>query len=228
MTKEELLAEKAKIKKEIWDIEEELKDMSLVSSVDFASMYPSIIRLLNASIENLIGFIDDDPVAYRKLSLSRTVAEGKKRSKELLKGDLVNSRFAAFVGNKEERLAMRLDLYNGKYDDASIDEVTETPFERYFLAGLGIYDPDEVTIKFMGEEITVTEFQKFLKDNNCSVSGSGAVYKRDVKGLIPSYLEYLFFERKKVKKKMLHHFHNIQVLKKFMMAAEKDGLYEED
>jgi len=41
-TQEELLEKRAKIKKRMYEIEDVLKDKTFVSSVDFASMYPSV------------------------------------------------------------------------------------------------------------------------------------------------------------------------------------------
>lgn len=227
--REKLLAERAKIKQQIWDLEQELKNKSFVSSVDFASMYPSIIRLLNASIESLVGFLNDDPIAYRELGLSKTIKEAKDKSKELTKSTLVDSSYVNYVGKDEPRVALRRDIYNGKYDNANIEDITETPFEKFFLASLGIFDADETMMKFQGKEYTVAELNAYFKEMDYTLSGSGAVYKKSVGdngelGLIPSYLEYLFSARKSVKKEMLFHFKNKMILTKFKMAAEKDGL----
>lgn len=217
----------------MWAIEEKLKNKSFVSSVDFASMYPSIIRLLNASIESLVGFLDDDPIAYRMLGLSKTVKESKDISKEQIRTELANSKYVHFVGKKEEKISLRRDIYNGKYGDADINEITETPFERYFLASMGLFDADEITMKFQGKIYTITELNQYFKDQDYSVSGSGAVYKRSVGengelGLIPSYLEFLFAERKKVKKEMFKAYHDGMVLKKFKQACIDDGIYSAD
>ena len=224
----ELLEKRSKIKKRMLEIESVLKDKTFVSSVDFASMYPSIIRLLNASIENLVGFLDDDPIAYRKLGMSETLKDSKERSKELCKTTIKDSKYVQFVGKDDDRIALRRDIYQGKYADASIEDITETPFEKYFLATMELFDPDEVIIKFRGKNYSVTELNQLFEEKNYSVSGSGAVYSKDEQGLIPSYLEYLFFERKKVKKEMFHHYHNKTVLQKFKNACIADGLYEED
>jgi len=231
MTQSELLERKAQIKKKMWDIEKILKDKTFVSSVDFASMYPSVIRLLNASIENLVGFLDDDPIAYRKLGLSDTVKNSKIQSKELVKGALKDSKYSEYVGKNEEKIAMRKDIYEGKYDNANVNDICETPWERYFLAIMGIADPDEERFTFQGQEFTATELQTHLVENDYSLSGSGAVYKKpgednSKQGLIPSYLEYLFLERKKVKKIMGGHYRNKILLQKFKNAAIADGLYE--
>jgi DNA polymerase elongation subunit (family B) len=223
-TQEELLEKRAKIKKRMYEIEDTLKDKTFVSSVDFASMYPSVIRLLNASIENLVGFLDDDPVVYRTLGMSEPFRESKERSKELVKTTLKDSKYVQFVGKNEDKVALRRDIYAGKYADASIEEITETPFERFFLATMGLFDADEVMMKFQGEIYTVNELNQLFEEKNYSVSGSGAVYSKDEQGLIPAYLEYLFFERKKVKKEMFHHYHHKTVLQKFKNAAEADGL----
>lgn len=227
MTKEELLEKRDKIKNRMYEIESVLKDKTFVSSVDFASMYPSVIRLLNASIENLVGFLDDDPIVYRTLGTSQPFEDSKEKSKELVKTTIKDSRYVQFVGKKEDKVALRRDIYAGKYADADIDEITETPFERFFLATMGLFDADEVMIKFQGKMYTVNELNEHLEENNLSVSGSGAVYKRDTQGLIPSYLEYLFNERKKVKREMGLHYHAKIVLQKFKQAAEADGLYKE-
>lgn len=230
-TKEELLEQRAKIKKKMWTLEQKLKDKSFVSSVDFASMYPSVIRLLNASIESLVGFLDDDPIAYRTLGLSKTVRDAKEISKEQVKTVLADSKYVQFVGKQEEKVSLRRDIYAGKYDDASIEEITETPFERFFLASMGLFDDSEVMMKFQGKVYSVGELNAYFKEMGYSVSGSGAVYKRSVGengelGLIPSYLEFLFMERKKVKKEMFFHYKNKLLLTKFKMAAEADGLYK--
>lgn len=225
-TKEELLEQKAKVKAKIWEIEQKLKDKTFVSSVDFASMYPSIIRLLNASIENLVGFLDDNPIAYRKLGLSKTVHDAKETSKNLVKGQIANSRYVQFVGKNEEKVSLRREIYRGDYDEATIEEITETPFERFFLANMGLFDPEEVMLKFQGKVYSAMELQQLFKENNYSVSGSGAVYKKDEQGLIPSYLEYLFMERKRVKKEMMGHYKKKILLQKFKMACEADGLWK--
>lgn len=230
MTKEELLDKRAKIKKAIWDLEKKLKDKAFVSSVDFASMYPSVIRLLNAAIESLVGFLDDDPIAYRELGLSKTVRNAKEASKELVNGQLADSRYVKFVGKQEEKISLRRDIYNGDYAEASIEEITETPFERYFLACVGLFDADEVLMKFQGKIYTVNELNAYFKEMDYSVSGSGAVFKRSVGengelGLIPSYLAFLFKERKSVKKSMAVNYKNKILLQKFKQAAEADGMW---
>jgi DNA polymerase elongation subunit (family B) len=230
MTQKELLERKKQIKKKMWDIEKILKDKTFVSSVDFASMYPSVIRLLNASIENLVGFLDDDPIAYRKLGLSTTVKNSKVRSKELVKGSIKDSKYTQYVGKNEEKIAMRKDIYEGKYAGAEINDICETPWERYFLAIMGIVDADKENFKFQGKKYTATELQTYLSENDLSLSGSGAIYAKPGKdnskqGLIPSYLEYLFKERKKVKKIMGSHYRNKILLQKFKNAAISDGLY---
>ena len=187
-----------------------------------------MIRLLNASIENLVGFLDDDPIVYRTLGMSKPFQDSKEKSKELCRTTLKDSDYVKFVGKNEDKVALRRDIYAGKYADAEIEEITETPFERFFLATMGLFDADEVLIKFQGKPYTVNELNKYLEENNLSVSGSGAVYKKDEQGLIPSYLEYLFKTRKSVKKKMFHHYHNKTVLQKFKNACIEDGLYKQD
>ena len=223
-TQEELLKRREEIKARMYEIEDTLKDKTFVSSVDFASMYPSVIRLLNASIENLVGFLDDDPVVYRTLGMSEPFRESKERSKELCKTTLKDSDYVKFVGKNEDKVALRRDIYQGKYADADITEITETPFERYFLATMGLFDADEIMMKFQGQMYSVNELNQLFEEKNYSVSGSGSVYSKDEQGLIPSYLEYLFYERKKVKKEMFHHYHNKTVLQKFKNAAMEDGL----
>lgn len=230
MNKEQLLDKRTEIKKKLWELEKKLKNRTFVSSVDFSSMYPSVIRLLNASIESLVGFLDDDPVAYRELGLSKKVRDAKDISKELVKTDLKNTEYVKFVGKQEEKISLRKEIYDGKYDDATIDEITETPFERYFLACVGLFDANKIKMKFQGKEYSVAELNKYFKKMDYSVSGSGSVYKRSVTegqeelGLIPSYLEYLFYERKSVKREMLKHFKQKIILQKFKQAAEADGL----
>jgi hypothetical protein len=227
--RETLLEKRAKIKQTMWEIEQLLKNMAFVSAVDFASMYPGVIRLLNASIESLVGFLDDDPIVYRTLGLSETVLDAKEKSKELVKTTIKDSKYVQFVGKKEDKVSLRRDLYNGKYDDATIEEITETPFERYFLANMGLFDADDVMLKFQGKVYSAAELKEYFEEMDYSVSGSGAVYKRSMGengelGLIPSYLEFLFFERKRVKKAMFVHYKNKLLLQKFKMAAAEDGL----
>lgn len=193
--------------------------------------YPGVIRLLNASIESLVGFLDDDPIAYRKLGLSQPFTDAKKASKELVRTSLKNSRYVKFVGKHEDKVSLRKDIYSGKYEDATIDEITETPFERYFLACVGLFDTDDVFIKFQGHEYSVTELRELFKEKDYSVSGSGAIFKKSVGkngelGLIPTYLEYLFAERKRVKKEMFFHYKNKLLLQKFKNAAKSDGIYQ--
>lgn len=190
-----------------------------------------MIRLLNASIESLVGFLDDDPIAYRELGLSKTVTDAKEKSKELVNGSIADSRYVKFVGKNEEKISLRKDIYSGKYADSSIEEITETPFERYFLACVGLFDAEEIKIKFQGKVYTVAELNKYFKEMDYSVSGSGAVFKRSVGengelGLIPSYLAFLFAERKKVKKEMALHFKRKILLEKFKQAAEADGVWK--
>jgi len=227
-SKEELLKRRTEIKQQMWDIESILKDKTFVSSVDFASMYPSVIRLLNASIENLVGFLNDDPIVYRTLGMSEPFKRSREKSKILVNGELANSRYVNFVGRKEDKIALRKDIYDGKYIDASIEEIAETPFEQYFLATMGLFDDTEVLMKFQGKMYTVADLNKYFHDNNLSVSGSGAVYSKDVQGLIPAYLSYLFNERKKVKKEMGKAYHTKSVLQKFKHACIEDGLYKKD
>jgi len=229
MNKEEIILKIAEKKKLLWDIEQELKKKSLVSAVDFSSMYPNVLRLLNASIESLVGFLDDDPIAYRQIGLSNNVREAKEKSKILTKTTLINSEYVKYVGNKEEKLALRLDIYDGKYQESAIEDITETPFERYFLACMGVFDPDGVTIKFRGKIYSVTDLRNYFKAMDWSVSGCGAVFRNSVsengeQGLIPSYLGYLFNERKKVKKEMAVNFKHKILLEKFKIAADKDKL----
>ena len=236
MTKEELLVRKKEIKSKMWEIEDILKDKTFVSSVDFASMYPSVIRLLNASIENLVGFLDNDPIAYRRLGKSKTVKEAVQKSKDLTKTTLKDSRYVNFVGKNEDKVSLRRDIYKGKFDDCEIDEMCETPFERYFLANM--FGDETQMFKFQDKEYTAHELQTYLKEKNYSISGSGAIYKRYIEekgdanehkqGLIPSYLSYLFKERKKVKKKMAGFYRHKILLQKFEMAALEDGLWKED
>ena len=230
-TKEQLLEARRKVKDLIWELEKKLKDKAFVSSVDFASMYPSVIRLLNASIESLVGFLDDDPIAYRELGLSKTVRAAKDTSKALVNGALADSRYVKFVGKNEEKISLRREIYNGDYNEVPIEEITETPFERYFLACVGLFDATEVMMKFQGNIYTVAELNKYFKEMDYSVSGSGAVFKRSVGdngelGLIPSYLAFLFSERKKVKKSMAVNYKNKILLQKFKQAAEADGAWK--
>jgi len=228
-TLEELKEKRDLLKQQIWTLEQDLRNKSYVSSVDFQSMYPSVIRLLNASIESLVGFLDDDPIAYRKLGLSKIIEDAKEASKDLMRGSLKDSRFVKFVGNQEEKLSLRKELYAGKYEDVTIEDITETPFERYFLACVGIFDPDEVFIKFQGEDYSVTELRALFKVKDYSVSGSGAVFSKTVNekgdlGLIPTYLTYLFEERKRVKRSAAVNFRNKLLLQKFKNAALSDGI----
>lgn len=175
--------------------------------------------------------MDDDPIAYRELGLSKRVRDAKEASKDLVNGSLADSRYVKFVGKKEEKISLRKDIYEGKYDDASIEDITETPFERYFLACVGLFDANEVMMKFQGEFYTVAELNAHFKKMDYSVSGSGAVYRRSVDdngtlGLIPSYLAFLFAERKKVKKEMAINYKNKILLQKFKQAAEEDGVWK--
>lgn len=229
MNKAELVAARKEIKRQLWDVEQILKNKTYVSAVDFASMYPSVIRLLNASIESLVGFLNDDPIAYRELGISDIMYESVERSKELIKSTIHDSKYVKFVGKKENKVALRRDIYAGKYDNAPIEEITETPFERFFLASMGLYDSDEVLMKFQGQEYTVTELNQHLKDMDYSVSGSGAIFKRSVGedgelGLVPSYLAFMFNERKNVKKEMGVHIKRKVLLQTFRKSALDDGL----
>jgi hypothetical protein len=179
----------------------------------------------------LVGFLDDDPIAYRKVGLSKTFLDSKEKSKELVKTTLTDSRHVKFVGKNDEKVSLRLDLYAGKYDESTIDDITETPFERYFLASMGVFDPDQTEIKFQGKIYTVAQLNKYFKEMNYSVSGSGSVFEKTGKdgkqGLIPSYLEYMFVERKIQKKAAFGHFKNKNTLQRFRKAAIADGLYTE-
>jgi len=83
---------------------------------------------------------------------------------------------------------------------------------------------------FHGKEYTVTELNKYFKDIGYTVSGSGAVFKKSVTegkeelGLIPSYLEFLFNERRAVKKSMAQNYKHKILLQKFKQSAEADGI----
>ena len=185
---------------------------------------------MNAAIESLVGFLDDDPIAYRELGLSKTVRKAKDTSKELVNGQLADSRYVKFVGKQEEKISLRKEIYNGEFSESGIEEITETPFERYFLACVGLFDADEVMMKFQGKIYTVSELNAYFKEMDYSVSGSGAVFKRSVGengelGLIPSYLAFLFKERKAVKKSMAVNYKNKILLQKFKQAAEADGMW---
>ena len=87
-------------------------------------------------------------------------------------------------------------------------------------------------MKNKGKIYNVEELNSYFKEMGYTVSGSGAVYRKTLAddpekielGLIPSYLEFLFKERKSVKKEMLFHYKNKLLLQKFKMAAEADGL----
>ena len=181
----------------------------------------------------MVGFLDDDPIAYRELGLSKTVRDAKDKSKELVNGKFADSKYVKFVGKTEDKISLRTDIYNGVYSDAYIEEITETPFERYFLACVGLFDANEISMKFQGKEYTVNELNEYFKKMDYSVSGSGAVYKRSLSqdkdkvelGLIPSYLAFLFAERKKIKKEMFMCFKHRVLLEKFKMAAEADGIW---
>ena len=233
-SREELLERRKEIKSKMWKIENILKDKTFVSSVDFSSMYPSIIRLLNASIENLVGFLDNDPIAYRRLGQSKIVKESAQKSKNLTKGKLKDSRYVRFVGKNEDKVSLRRDIYAGKFADADITEICETPFERYFLAIM--YGDEEQTFKFQDKTFTASEFQAYLVENSYSLSGSGAVYRnyfeekgddnKHEQGLIPSYLAFLFKKRKSVKKVMATHYKHRILLQKFELAAKADGLFK--
>jgi len=223
----DLLKRKKEIERRLLEIEEELKDNSYVDVIDFSSMYPSILRILNASIENLVGFLDDDPIAYRRLDGTDIMKSYKEKSHQLLKTKYKDIKFTKFVGKKEDKLALRLDLYEGKFKDKPISEMTETPFERYFLA-LKLGDTKE-KFKFQGKEYNAFELREYFKKNHLSISGSGAVYKayregKDDKlkqGLVPSYLTFLYRERKRVKKEMNEHEH-----KKILLERIRDIIFE--
>jgi len=231
MTKQELLEKRKQIKQQIWDVEQILKNKTYVSSVDFASMYPGIIRLLNASIENMVGFLNNDPISNRRLGLSKTVKDAALKSKEIVQGEIRDSKYVKFVGKKEDKVSLRKDLYDGKFADAEIDEIAETPFEQYFLAIM--FGNEDKTFTFQDKTFTAQELQKYFKENNLSLSGSGAIFNNyfmdkddeNRQGLIPSYLEYLFKQRKIVKKEMFKHYKRKILLQKFRQAAIDDGVY---
>jgi len=225
----ELKKRKKELEKKLFDIEKEMEWRSYVSSVDFSSMYPSIIRFLNISIENLVGFLDDNPVAYRKLNLSEIVQRYMEKTQEERKKfkRLNVAKFSKCgMSDGDNRLTLRIDLYKGVFNDADIDEITETPFEKYMLGVLGLYDPRKIEIKFQGKIWTVSKLYKYFKKMNYSVAGSGAVFNRNKQGVVPSYLEYIYYERKKVKKKMESAFHLYQNLEKIKNIMKKVNSFD--
>ena len=225
----ELQKKKKELEKKLYDVEKDIEWRRYVLSVDFSSLYSSIIRFLNISIENLVGFLDDNSIAYRKLNLSNIVQKYMEKT-QVERNKYKNLKVSKFskcgMSDGDNRLTLRIDLYKGVFDDANIYEITETPFERYMLGVLGLYDPRKIKIKFQGKEWTVANLYKYFKKMNYSVAGSGAVFSRNKQGVVPSYLEYIYYERKKVKKKMEAKFHlyqNLEKIKNIMERMKKDN-----
>jgi DNA polymerase elongation subunit (family B) len=231
--RDELLKKRRNIDKKMYDIEKILGNKCYTAAVDFSSMYPSIFRLLNISIENLVGFLDNDPIAYRNLGLTDKTLKYEEKSKELLKTTLKNTKFKKFVKD-DKKVALRLDIYNKKFENATIEEIAETPFEKYFLSLL--IGDNSIKFKFQNKEFTAQELQEYLKKHNLSISGSGAIFKNYIEsmenkninsqGLVPNYLAFLFKERKKVKKDLKTHYKRRILLEKFKNVAIKNGLWE--
>jgi len=96
----------------------------------------------------------------------------------MVKTAIKDSNYVQFVGKNEEKISLRKDIYNGKYAESPIEEITETPFERFFLASVGLFDADDVMMKFQGKVYSVAELNAYFKEMDYSVSGSGAVFKR--------------------------------------------------
>jgi DNA polymerase elongation subunit (family B) len=231
--RKELLKKRNEIDKKMFEVEKTLGNKCYTASVDFSSMYPSIFRLLNISIENLVGFLDNNPIAYRKLGNTEKVLKYEEKSKDMLKTTLKNTKFKKFVKD-DKKVALRLDLYKGKFKNASIDEIAETPFEKYFLALLT--GDETLKFKFQDKEFTAKELQKYLKENHLSISGSGAIFKNYIEeledknpnrqGLVPNYLAFLFKERKKVKAKLKEHYKRRVLLEKFENVAKANGIFK--
>lgn len=214
-----------KLLQELLATENDIIKHSYTASVDFSSMYPSIIRLLNAGIETLVGFLDDDPLASRNLKSKSIFNEEmlKKGRKDVL-SQLGPTRYEEFVDFKSDMfVSLRKHIYDGAFDGATIEDIAETPFEKYFLARMGIFDENEVTMKFEGVTYTVKELYDYFEKMDYAVSGAGAVFSKKVQALIPSYLEFLYDERKITKKKMAFYEKHAELAKIYLKLKKDDS-----
>lgn len=72
-----------------------------------------------------------------------------------------------------------------------------------------IVDRENIIMNIVNERIDTTIF----KDLNISLAGSGYMFKRDSKGFLPSIMEYVYNQRRAVKKEMLMHQENVELIK---------------
>jgi len=232
MNNEELLKleqQELELEEELYELEQELQNSVFQGVIDYSSMYPSILRLLNAGLDTLVGFLDNDPIAYRLIGHTEKT-NYKEESKKLLKEQKYrDSKYIKFVGKNETNLALRIKLYNHEFDDKSIDDICETPFERYFLAL--IKGDTTQKFKFQDKEYNAFEFYNMLRENNYTLSASGAIYKRfiekdddpDNQALVPSYMSFLFKERKRIKKIKLKYHKKQSALEKLKIFLEENN-----
>lgn len=72
-----------------------------------------------------------------------------------------------------------------------------------------IIDKENIIENIVHERIDTSIF----KNLNISLSGSGYMFKRDSKGFLPSIMEYVYNQRRAVKKEMLMHQENVELIK---------------
>lgn len=72
-----------------------------------------------------------------------------------------------------------------------------------------IIDKENIIENIVHERIDTSIF----KNLNISLSGSGYMFKRDSKGFLPSIMEYIYNQRRAVKKEMLMHQENVELIK---------------
>jgi DNA polymerase elongation subunit (family B) len=64
-------------------------------------------------------------------------------------------------------------------------------------------DIDDYLVTFSGIETSIRELAKLIKEKNFCLAGNGAIYRQDVKGIVPSFIAEWFGKRKYYKELML-------------------------
>jgi len=108
----------------------------------------------------------------------------------------------------------------GKIPDTSVKHVMSA------LSGKNINED----VFFCGEKFSCNDFVKFLKQGDYCLAGNGTIFRQDVQGIIPRFVEEWFNKRKEFKKKMLKaltqgnkkkadEYHNLQLNYKILINS---------
>jgi DNA polymerase elongation subunit (family B) len=90
-------------------------------------------------------------------------------------------------------------------------------------------DPEQ-EVRVFGETVTTKELVEFIKENNYAMACNGVLYRQDIRGIFPKFIEEWFNKRKEYKKKMLaadaqgnledkEKYHNLQLNYKILINS---------